>query len=241
MLKNYFKIALRHLASNKTFSIINILGLAIGMACFLVILLYVQGELGYDNFHTKGDRIHRMVLDRIYPGRHTEYATIPHSYAVSAKLEYPEIEESCRIFKFPGSILLKKGSEVFEEKERMWADSNFFSVFDFSLLVGSANEVLKQPNSVVLTESTAKKYFGAENPIGKTIDIPQNDNDLQVTGICKDVPKNSHVNFDLVMSASSLNPFVQQANHVGFDSYTCLLYTSPSPRDGLLSRMPSSA
>ena len=160
-----------------------------------MIFLFVKGELGYDGFHEKGDRIQRMVLDRLYPGRHTEYAVIPHSYAISAKLEYPEIEESCRIFKFPGSILLKKGEEVFEEKERMWADSNFFNVFNFGLIEGDPNEVLKQPNSVVLTEATAKKYFGSENPIGKVIDIPQNDNDLQVTGICKNVPVNSHVDF----------------------------------------------
>ncbi len=239
MLKNYFKIALRHLATNKTFSIINILGLAIGMACFLVILLFVKGELGYDSFHTKGDRIHRMTLDRIYPGRHTEYAVIPHSYAVSAKLEYPEIEESCRIFKFPGSILLKKGAEVFEEKERMWADSNFFTVFDFGLLQGAEDEVLKQPNSVVLTESTAKKYFGNQNPIGKIIDIPQNDNDLQVTGICQDVPTNSHVNFDLVMSASSLNAFIQQPNHVGFDSYTYFLLKEGTDAAKLAAKFPA--
>lgn len=238
MLKNYFKIALRHLLSNKTFSIINILGLAIGMACFLVILLYVQGELGYDSFHEKGDRIHRMVLDRLYPGRHTEYATIPHSYAVSAKLEYPEIEESCRIFKFPGSILLKKGEEVVEEKERMWADSNFFEVFDFGLIQGNPSEVLKQPNTVVLTESTAKKYFGSVNPIGKIIDIPQNDNDLQVTGICKDVPENSHMNFDLVMSASSLNPFIQNANHIGFDSYTYFLLKEGTDAQKLAAKFP---
>ena len=178
MFSNYFKIALRHLLNNKTSSIINILGLSIGMACFLVIFLYVKGEMGYDSFHQKGDRIHRMVLDRLYPGRNTEYAAIPHSYAVSAALEYPEIEEACRIFKFPGSILLKKGNEVLEEKERMWADSNFFTVFDFGLIEGNPNEVLKKPNSVVLTKATAKRYFGDENPIGKILDISQNDNDL---------------------------------------------------------------
>lgn len=239
MLKNYFKIALRHLASNKTFSIINILGLAIGMACFLVILLYVKGELGYDGFHEKGDRIYRMALDRLYPGRHTEYASIPHSYAVSAKLEYPEIEESVRIFKFPGTILLKRGDEVFEEKERMWADSNFFKVFDFGLIQGSATEVLQQPNSVVLTESTAKKYFGDQDPIGKTLDIANNDNDLQVTGICRDVPENSHVDFDLVMSASSLNPFIQQPNHIGFDSYTYFLLKKGTDANNLASKFPA--
>ena len=100
------------------------------MACFLVILLFVQGELGYDNFHEKGDRIHRMVLDRLYPGRHTEYAAIPHSYAISAKLEYPEIEESCRIFKFPGTILLKKGEEILRERDctLLWFNARIIAV-----------------------------------------------------------------------------------------------------------------
>ena len=223
MFKNYFKIALRHLLNNKTFSIINILGLAIGMASFLMILLFVKGELGYDEFHEKGDRIYRMVLDRLYPGRNTEYAVIPHSYAISAKLEYPEIEASCRLFKFPGSILLKKGEEVFEEKARMWADSNFFSIFDYKLIEGEASEVLKQPNTVVLTQATAKKYFGDQNPIGKVLEIAQNDNDLIVTGICENIPENSHIGFDLVMSGSSLNNFILNPNHIGFSSTTYFL------------------
>ncbi len=222
MLKNYFKIALRHLLRNKSYSIINILGLAIGMACFLVIALYVKGELGYDAHHEKADRIYRMVLDRIYPGRHTEYAIIPPSYAASVKSEFPEVEASTRLAKFPGGVLIKRGEEVFEEKERVWADSNFFSVFTIPFISGDPNEALKKPNAVVLTASTARKYFGNEDPMGKVLDIPQNDNDLVVTGVCEDIPETSHFTFDLMMSTNRLN-FFKQINHVSFAAHTYLL------------------
>lgn len=239
MLKNYLKIAVRHLLRNKSFSVINILGLAIGMACFMVILIYVKGELGYDGFHEKGDRIYRMVLDRLYPGRHTEYAAIPHSYAQSAQLEYPEVEATCRIFSF-GPLLIKKGTEVFKEENNIIADSNFFKVFSFGLIQGDTDEVLKKPNSVVLTESAAKRYFGEENPIGKVLDIPQTDNDLFVTGVCRDVPENSHMDFEFVQSFSSLNafPFFQQPNHIGFDSYTYLLLKPGTDPVQLQSKFP---
>ncbi|MEM1123837.1 MAG: FtsX-like permease family protein, partial [Bacteroidota bacterium] len=116
---------------------------------------------------------------------------------------------------------------------------NFFQVFDFGLIQGQANEVLKQPNSVVLTESAAKKYFGQQNPIGKTLDIANNDNDLQVTGICRDVPENSHVNFDLVMSASSLGGFLQRPNHIGFNSHTYFLLKEGTSPTVLESKFPA--
>ena len=237
MLKNYLKIALRHLLRNKSFSIINILGLAIGMACFLVILLYVKGELGYDAHHEKADRIYRMVLDRIYPGRHTEYAIIPPSYAATVKNEFPEVEASTRLAKFPGGILIKKGEEVFEEKERVWADSNFFSVFTIPFISGNPEEALKKPNAVVLTESTARKYFGNEDPMGKILDIPQNDNDLLVTGVCEDIPETSHFTFDLMLSTNQLN-FFQQVNHVNFAAHTYLLLKENTDPKALEAKFP---
>ena len=237
MLKNFLTIALRQLKRNKIFSLINILGLAIGMACCLLILMYVQDELGYDKFHEKGDRIYRMALDRIYPGRSTSYAIIPHSYAETVKKEFPEVEESTRLFFFGGNLRIKHNETIYEERNAIWGDSTFFDVFSIPLLQGNPKTALTKPNSVILTESTAKKYFPDSNPIGQVLDIPQDDNDLQVTGVCQDVPENSHFTFDLMQSASSIN-FISRPNHLSFSAYTYFLLKENTDPKSLESKFP---
>ena len=240
MIKNYLTIALRHLFRNKSFSIINILGLAIGMACCVMILLYVQDEINYDKFHEKGDRIYRMALDRIYPGRSTAYAIIPHSYAETVKKEFPEVEESTRFFSFGGGggLRIKHNGIVYEEKNNAWADSTFFEMFSFPLIKGNPKNVLTQPNAVVLTETTAKKYFPNSDPIGQTLDIAQNDNDLVVTGVCKDIPNNSHLTFDLVASSGNIANFIAQPNHISFSAYTYFLLKENTDPKVLESKLP---
>ncbi|MEM9822845.1 MAG: ABC transporter permease, partial [Bacteroidota bacterium] len=237
MLKNFFSIALRQMKRNKIFSVINILGLAIGMACCLMILMYVQDELAYDKFHEKGDRIYRMALERIYPGRSTSYALIPHSYAESVEKEFPEIEETTRLFSFGANLRIKHKETIYEERNAIWADSTFFAVFSIPLLQGDPKTALSQPNSVVLTEQTAKKYFPDTNPIGQILDIPQNDNDLQVTGVCQNVPENSHFTFDLLQSSSTLG-FLEQTNHLSFFAYTYLLLKENTDPKILESKFP---
>lgn len=226
MFQNYLKIALRHLARNRGYTVINILGLAIGIACTLIILMYVQDELSFDQWHEDGDQIYRMALERKYPGRSRHYAIIPQSYSETVKSEYPEVENAVRMFSFQGTLNIKIGETIYEEENRVWADSNWFEFFSLPLIQGKVNEVLTQPNSVVLTETTAKKYFGEENPMGKTLDIPQNPVDLIVTGICADVPENSHFTFDLMMSSANLQ-FLQQPNYLNFSAYT-YLHLSPN-------------
>ena len=222
MLKNYLTIAWRNLTRNRNYAIINILGLAIGLACFMLIILYVQDELGYDEFHPDGDRIYRVALERKYPGRSRHYAIIPAGYSEIINKDFAEVEETCRLFFFQGAnFVFKHNNEIYEEKNIMWADSTFFEMFGIPLLKGDPLTCLSKPQSVVLTESTARKYFGNEDPIGKVMDIPQNDNDLQVTGICADVPRHSHMKFDLLISSSSLG-FIQQPNYLNFSAYTYL-------------------
>jgi putative ABC transport system permease protein len=162
MLKNFFKVALRNLLKRKTYTLINILGLATGMAVCLLIVLFVQSELNYDKQHEKAKDIYRLVLDRIYPGRTTSYAFIPQSIGAAVKAEFPEVKESVRFYNFTGdngNFFLRIGDKVFEEKRVFAADSNFFRVFSTKMLKGDAASALMKPNSVVINETTAKKYF----------------------------------------------------------------------------------
>lgn len=237
MLKSYLKIALRHLLRHKSYSIINILGLAVGVACCVLILLFVQDELGYDSWTDKSDQIYRMALERNYPGRSTSYAIIPHSYAETVKDEFPEVEDATRLLSFPGSLVLKVDGEVYEEENAVWADSNFFEIFTLPLLRGEVKNVLNKPNTVVLTEATAKRYFNDTDPIGKVLDIPNNDNDLVVTGVCANVPPNTHFKFDMVRSASSMN-FLEQENYISFAAYTYFVLNKNADPKQVEAKMP---
>ena len=237
MLKNYLKIALRHLLRHKSYSIINILGLAVGVACCILILLYVQDELGYDSWVAKSDQIYRMALERNYPGRSTSYAIIPHSYGQALKNELPEVEDATRLLSFPGSLVLKIDGETYEEENAVWADSNFFEIFTLPLLQGDIKNVLNKPHTVVLTEATAQRYFGDENPIGKVLDIPDNEDDLVVTGICANVPTNTHFKFDMVRSAGSMQ-FLERENYISFSAYTYLLLNKAADPKQVEAKLP---
>ena len=238
MIQNYLKIAFRNLIRHKGYTAINILGLAIGLACFMIITMYVREELSYDQWHENGDRIYRVALERKYPGRTRNYAIIPHSYAAAMVNEYPEVEEACRLLYFPNNpIIIKKDEIVYEEENYMWADSNFFNFFDIELVRGNPTEVLINPNSVVLTQTMADKYFPNEDPIGKVLDMTQNNNDLLVTGVCEDIPTNSHMGFDMLMSSKSLN-FLQNLNYISFSSHTYLMLSPNADPKGLESKFP---
>ncbi|HMQ60014.1 MAG TPA: ABC transporter permease, partial [Flavilitoribacter sp.] len=238
MFFNHLKIAWRNLARNRGFTLVNILGLTTGLVCFMLILLYIRDEMSYDQWHEKGDRICRVALERIYPGRSRFYAIIPPSYAESMEQDFSEVEASCRLFFFQGNnFLIKMGQETYEESNVMWSDSNFFDLFSIDLIKGDPHAVLVKPNSVVLTESAAEKYFGNEDPTGKVLDLAQTDNDLLVTGVCRDVPGNSHFKFDLLMSSSSLG-FLQQPNFIGFSAYTYLLLQPGTSAAALEAKFP---
>ena len=167
MIKNYFKIAFRNLWKHRTFSFINIMGLTVGMtACFLI-FLYISFELSYDSFNKKADRIYRIVSDIKTP---TEVinASGP-SWAVPpfAKDEFPEVEAFVR--STGDNVLVRKGDIKFQEENAIWADSAFFKIFDFKLLKGNPQTALKEPFSVVFSETAAKKYFGKDRPDGPNI------------------------------------------------------------------------
>jgi putative ABC transport system permease protein len=209
MFKNYLTIAFRAFGKHKIFSAINLLGLAVGIACFTVILLYVQDELAYDGFHTDADRIYRVVKDFVNDdGSKTPDATTTPALMPAMRREIPEIESATRVFPSWGfKPLLTYGEKTFYEESFLRVDSTFFDVFSFPFVRGEAKSAFVQPLSIVLTERLAKKYFGDEDPMGKTLIFDRRNSQyaLQVSGIVKDVPAQSHFKFDFLISIRSLS------------------------------------
>jgi putative ABC transport system permease protein len=239
MVKTYVKIALRNLTKYKVNTFINVIGLSIGMACCLLIVLYVTDELSYDRFWPQGERIYRMALERKYPNRSTKYAIIPPSYAQSVKKEIPEIEQTTRILNFggDGATLLRVDNQVREEKRFLFADSTFFEVFDIQMMVGQPQKALNRPNTVVITQQTAQRLFGKANPIGKVIEVVQGPK-LEVTGVCADLPDNTHFTFDFLASTTGFQP-AQQLNHISFMAHTYLLLKPHTQAAAVEAKLPA--
>ncbi|HEX9828055.1 MAG TPA: ABC transporter permease, partial [Flavobacteriaceae bacterium] len=201
MIRNYFKIAFRNLWRHRLFSFLNILGLMVGMtACFLI-FTYVSFETSYDNFHGKSDRIYRVVADiktptEVLNSSGPAWAVAPHI------TELPEVETAIRVM--GDLILLTKDNLKFNEPEVLWADPNFFTTFDFPLVKGNPKTALSEPLSIVLSETLAKKYFGDEDPMGKTILLFGDPQPATVTGIMKDFPENSHIKGNVIISMTTI-------------------------------------
>jgi putative ABC transport system permease protein len=228
MFKNYLKIATRNLAKHKFYSFINIIGLAIGLACTLLILLYVQNELSYDTYHSKSDRIYRVQLHIKFGEKDFEAAMNPAPLAAAVVADYPEVEAAVRL-KEQGRYLVKIGETTYREAGLVLADSSIFTVFDIPLLKGT-KEALYQPNSIVIDETTAKKYFGNKNPIGQRL-LLDNTQDVEVTGVFKDMPLNGHFHYNLIQSMSSLK-YSRDTNWLSNNFYTyILLKHGSSPQD----------
>jgi putative ABC transport system permease protein len=200
MFKNYLTIAIRNLWKNKGLSFINIFGLASGMACSLLIFLFVTDELSYDRFNKDADRIYRVVKDFVNAdGSRLPDATTPPAAAPAIQKEIPGIENVTRVFPGWGNnfLITYKDKHIYDEKLYR-VDSSFFNVFSFPFIEGDAKNAFKQVNSVMLTQSAAKKYFGNEDPMGKVLHFDAL-GDLMVSGVLKDVPENAHFHFDLLI------------------------------------------
>jgi putative ABC transport system permease protein len=207
MLKNYLLLAFKHMAKQKVFSLINILGLTVGITCCLMIFLYIQHEKSYDRFHKDGDRIYRVVRQADINGANTQedIGFLSGPYSIALRNDFPQyIERAVRVN--PDNDLFSYGTQAYNEQRVYITDTDFFQLFNFNLIKGDPALVLKNPHSIVLTESTAKKYFGNADPIGKVLKMNQ-DLPLQVTGICKDAPTNSHMVFDMVIPINNFGYF----------------------------------
>ena len=201
MIKNYFKIACRNLAKNKVFSFINICGLTIGITVCMMIFLFIMNEYSVDNFHTQGKNIYRVMrgVDDNGSTKMVSYLSGPYAPALLNDFK-GEILRAVRVD--PSNGLISFDNRSFNEKKIYVTDSDFFELFSFPLLKGDPSTVLKDPGNVVLSETTAKKYFGSiNNAMGKVIELNK-ELELKVSGIAKDVPSNSHLDFDLVIPNS---------------------------------------
>lgn len=206
MLKVFFKIAWRNLVRNKTYSLINMIGLASGLACFILIAMYVSDELSFDRFNVKADRIYRINSNIKLGGSELNLAVTSDPMGNALKKDYPQIEEFTRIYASGGGKLIKKGNEFISENFVAHADSTFFNVFTFEAIKGDLKNALNDPNSVVITESTAKKYFGTTDVLGKYLDVNENTSTLyKVTAVIKDMPHNSHFRYDCLFSMDNVN------------------------------------
>ena len=207
MFSNYLKIAWRNLLKNKTFSLINIIGLASGLACFILIALYIIDELSFDKYHDKADRIYRINSDIRFGGTDLNMAVSADPMGATLKKDYPQVEQFTRIYASEGSKLFKKENVFITEERAVYADSTLFDVFTFPALAGDSKTALNEPNTVVVTESTAKKYFGSvEAAMGKSMECNDDRTKLyKVTAVVKDIPKNSHFNFDMFMSMDNVD------------------------------------
>jgi putative ABC transport system permease protein len=197
MVRNYLKVALRNLWKNKGFSAINILGLAIGLACFLLIALYVVDELSYDRFHEKANRIYRVDSEIKFGGNELNLAVTSDPMGPTLKKDYPQVEEYVRIHA-DGGFMFRKGNEFVREGDVIYADSTLFNVFTLPVISGSAKGALDAPNTIVISESAAKRYFTSTDVIGKSMEL--DDKSLfRITAVIKDLPHNSHFRPDFIL------------------------------------------
>jgi putative ABC transport system permease protein len=227
MIKNYFKIAFRNLWKHKAFTFINIMGLAVGMtACFLI-YLYVSFEVSYDTFHSKADRIYRVVSDIKTPTEVINASGPSWAVPPNAKDEFPEVESFVRVT--GDKILVRKGDIKFQEENAMWADSAFFKVFDFKLLKGDPTTALKDQFSVVFSERAAKKYFGKADPMGQTLLVSGEGFPAKVTGVMKDMPENSQLKADMIMSMTTITEKLSKGIDSQWGNYGASAYLLLKP------------
>ena len=220
MLKNYLKIAYRNLARQKGYALLNVTGLVVGIACCLLIGMYVQHEWSYDAFHTDADQIYRLT----YTNRTGHNLPPPTEedlrawgsafFAPRLAADFPEIEQAVR-FSGRHQLLFSRGEQRFQEERYLYADSAFFEVFSFPLLRGNPETALRQPGRVVLTETAARRYFGEADPMGQTLQMGSSQQEITVTGVMADLPSNTHLDFDLLLSMATFEQNAR-ANNRGF-------------------------
>jgi putative ABC transport system permease protein len=226
MLKNYLKVAWRGLLRNKTFSFINITGLALGLGCFLLISLYVLDELSFDRYYDKAGNIYRINGDVRWGGQELRVAETSDMMGPILKEDYPQVQEYTRLYSHSGDKkLIRKGNVYITETRTAYVDSTFFNVFVFPALEGDARTALNAPYTVVMTASAAVRYFGsANNAIDKMIEVQEGGKDVpyKVNAVIADIPGNTHFHFDLLFSMKSLDYKWGQPGNVNFHTYLVL-------------------
>ncbi|MEM1127741.1 MAG: ABC transporter permease, partial [Bacteroidota bacterium] len=231
MLKNYLLIAVRTLRRQQGYAALNLAGLAVGIACGLFILLYIQDEVSYDRHHEGAEHIYRVHMD--LEGR--DIAVTPTIVAPLLTREFPEIQAATRLYL--GSGVVRYEDHVSDERAFYFADSTFFEVFTHPFVHGSSNEALVRPQTVVLTASTAQRYFGAENPVGRSL-LVDNQTEYEVTGVIEDLPSTSHYQFDFLASFTSQRFWAEQEIWNMANFYTYVRVPDAQAGEALATKIP---
>ena len=205
MIKNYLTIALRNLRRSKGYALINIVGLAVGIACFLLVVLYIQHEFSFDTYREKGERLYRLVAYSGFAEKRWD------SYVGGDPISelrdgFTDVEDATK-YKGCGTDRIQVDQEVYRDITMKCAESNLFNLFSFGLVRGDAATVLDRPNTAVITRSLARRLFGDEDPVGRSVPVPIDREDerlFEITGLMEDVPANTHFTFDLLLSYESL-------------------------------------
>ncbi len=221
MVKKYLLIAFRNALRNKGYTLINLLGLAIGIASSILILLFVADELSFDRHNEHFSDIYRICIKGKIQGNEVEAALSNAPIGATLKDDYPEVEEFTRLFTFDGDPKVVYEDKVFIEKNFYYADSTFFHVFTAPVVHGYPQGLLNRPNTVVLTEEIARKYFGNEDPVGKFLKVGQQEENFEVTGVVRGFPENSHFRFNMLGSMTSIY-LADITQWLGNNNYTYL-------------------
>jgi putative ABC transport system permease protein len=220
VLKNYFKTAWRNFSKNKVFSVINISGFAIGLTCFILIAVFVIDELSYDKYPSHAENIYRVNLSVVGNGDVVVYPLVDVAVGEGIKNAFPEVKGSTRIS--PAGDFVKYEDRQFKEEHLAFADSNFLQEFSIPLIEGNAMNALVQPNSIVISRSFAKKYFGNNEAVGKSLTIGTYNAVYKVTGVIDKVPDNSHFHFDAFLSLSTFHITNKTWSNLGYYTYLVL-------------------
>ena len=237
MILNYLLIALRNAWRNKVYFLINLLGLAIGIASSVIILLFVLDELSYDRHNEHFEEIYRICIRGKIQGNEIEAALSNAPMGATLKSDYPEVEESARLYTFDGDPVVRFGDQVFIEENFYYADSTFFNVFTAPVVSGDPAGMLNRPNTIVLTEEIAMKYFGEEDPVGKMLFVGESEEQYEISGVVKAFPENSHFRFNMLGSMTSI--YVAEVDRwLGNNNYTYIRLRKGSDPDVIESRFP---
>ena len=224
MIKNYFLIAVRNIRRKKVFSLLNIFGLALGFSTALFIGIYIWQEINYDKFHIKSGRIAWLTTSYHFNGETGKISTTGTKAGPALMRNFPEIENFTRLIK--STAIFRYKNQAFEEDNIVYADSSFFNIFSFNLIAGDPSTALNQPNQVVITAKSAEKYFGKDDPVGKTLTV-NDQKEYLVTGLVENVPDNSQIRFDFLVSFSTLNASKEE-NWLPANYFTFLLLKDKS-------------
>ncbi|OGU60100.1 MAG: hypothetical protein A2V66_10425 [Ignavibacteria bacterium RBG_13_36_8] len=218
MFRNYFLIALRTIRKSKLYSGINIVGLALGIACSLLIYMYVAEELSFDNYHKDVDQVYRVYEEISSPTSIQYYAPVAWPVAPTLLKDYPQVEYAARLYTHMSTRLIKYNEKVFYEPKFIYGEEDIFKILSYNFIQGNPDNALTRQNTIVITKSTAKKYFGNTNPVGRILQC--NGINCEVTGVIEDLPYNTHLKFDLIASIKTIEDENWWANWLGTECFT---------------------